>query len=120
MIPIVFDRKTYGFDYIKGYAQVANPAVTEPNKLLVTLPVYSGIVKIVNTGEYNVLETDYTTYSVVYSCRNLFMGFKYEITWILGRNKTPDCGFVNTLKRKLKKKGIDTNSFIQIDQNCDN
>jgi lipocalin len=112
------NRKTYGFDYVKGYAQAPNQ--NEPNRLLVTLPVYNGVIKVVNTGEYNVLETDYTTYSVVYSCRNLFMGFKYEITWILGRNKTLDCNIVSALKKKLKKKGIDTNSFIQVDQTCNN
>ena len=105
---------------MNGYATVANPDANEPNKLLVTLPVYTGIIKIENTGQYNVLETDYTTYAMVYSCRELFLGLKFEIGWIMARKKSLDCNFIRSLKMKWKKRGIDTNSFISTDQSCGN
>ena len=37
-------------------------------------------------GNYNVLDTDYTNYAIVHSCRNQFFGlFRSEVMWILSR-----------------------------------
>ncbi len=40
-------------------------------------------------GDYNVLDTDYVSYSVVYSCKEynlLFFSVKNEYAWILSRD----------------------------------
>ncbi|CDW76786.1 apolipoprotein d [Stylonychia lemnae] len=40
-------------------------------------------------GSYNVVDTDYTNYAIVYSCTNFFFGlFKVQYAWILGRSQT--------------------------------
>ena len=35
-------------------------------------------------GDYEILDTDYDSYAVVYSCSQ-FLFFKYELGWILTR-----------------------------------
>ncbi|CDW81114.1 apolipoprotein d [Stylonychia lemnae] len=41
------------------------------------------------TGPYNVVDTDYTSYAIVYSCTNFIFGlFKSENLWILSRQTT--------------------------------
>ncbi len=40
-------------------------------------------------GDYRIAFTDYSNYSVVYSCSN-FLFFKFELAWVLGRNPN-DC-----------------------------
>ena len=38
-------------------------------------------------GNYQLLDTDYTNYAVVYSCTNFFFGlFRNELAWVLGRD----------------------------------
>jgi apolipoprotein D and lipocalin family protein len=39
-------------------------------------------------GDYRVLDTDYKTYSIVYSCSSLFGLYHFGAGWVLGR--TPD------------------------------
>lgn len=38
-------------------------------------------------GDYRVVSTDYTTYSIVYSCQG-FLGIKVENLWLLSREQT--------------------------------
>jgi apolipoprotein D and lipocalin family protein len=40
-------------------------------------------------GDYEVLDTDYDSYSVVYSCANFYL-FHYEWSWMLGRSPSLD------------------------------
>lgn len=40
-------------------------------------------------GSYNVLSTDYTTYTVVYSCANFYL-FHFEYAWVLTRSLSYD------------------------------
>ncbi|RMZ95015.1 apolipo D-like, partial [Brachionus plicatilis] len=62
-----FNVKTKKTDGRSGYAYVPNAA--EPNKLSVVLPVEVFNVTILQgEGPYDVLETDYDTYALVYSC----------------------------------------------------
>ena len=63
------------------------------------------------TGDYRVLETDYDTYSVVYSCKPFFFFFKTEYIWILTRARTPDAATItaaeNVAKTKVPSYGFD-------------
>lgn len=81
-----------------------------------TLPIYAGIIRIENTGESDVLETDYTTYSVVYSCTELFWGLKFEMARIYSRTTTLDCRVVENLKMSMRKRGIDVDEFVKVNQ----
>ena len=112
-------RKSNKPTYLNGYANVIN--VDEPNKLLVHLPIkVGGITLFMNTGDYNVWETDYNTYTVVYSCKPWKFGFKQETAWIMSRTKSLDANLINRIKNDLKVAGVNTDEFIKVDQTCSN
>ncbi|TNV75733.1 hypothetical protein FGO68_gene6621 [Halteria grandinella] len=54
-------------------------------------------------GDYRIVSTDYTNYSIVYSCTNVLF-FKVEAVWILGRTETLDASLLATIQST-----IDTN-----------
>jgi len=103
---------------VKGYAYVPN--AQEPNKLLVRLPVtLANFTIIENTGTYNVWETDYTTYAVVYSCSQVIPSLlKLEVVWILSRTDSLNPQLVAQIKDRLKQKNINLNDFELVDQTC--
>ena len=61
-------------------------------------------------GDYRIVDTDYETYAVVYSCTP-YPFFKTETVWILTRAQTPDASVITTaeniIKAKLPKYSID-------------
>ena len=68
-------------------------------------------------GAYNVLDTDYQTYSVVYSCWNDPLKImKIESAWILARSRTLDATNLDKALSALKKLNIKTENFIDTDQ----
>ena len=54
-------------------------------------------------ANYNVLDTDYTTYSIVYSCRDAGWSQKSEDMWILSRDTTISDELLATIKTKMKE-----------------
>ncbi|XP_076061453.1 apolipoprotein D-like [Oratosquilla oratoria] len=60
-----------------GYAETSDV----PGKLLFHL---DGVPEV---GNYNVLDTDYTTFASVYSCQNM-VGFYVQEAWLLGRPRS--------------------------------
>lgn len=77
-----------------------------------------------STGVYNVWETDYITYALVYSCKETvnvgeLISFKKENAWILSRSKTLDSALVLRLKAKLEAAGVMTSKMSPLDQSCD-
>lgn len=50
---------------------------------------------------YNILMTDYTSYSLVYNCEDLADDRKEEIFWIISRNPTMDDATLATLKARI-------------------
>jgi apolipoprotein D and lipocalin family protein len=93
--------------------------LNEPNKLIVTLPIKIGGKTLFNNpAPYVVLDTDYESYSVVYSCTELFLGTKYEIYWILSRTKVLNPETVERLMTDLKNQKINTSLFSKVDQSC--
>ncbi len=111
------NKKNGKDDFLDGYANIIDLA--EPNKLLVHLPIkIAGVTVVMNSGQYNVLETDYTTYTVIYSCSELPLGFKKEIAWIMSRTKSLDETLVQRIMIEWKGKGVNVDQFIKIDQSC--
>lgn len=107
--------KTHSVD---GYAYIAD--LTHPNKLTVNLPIsLLNETLFRNNADYEVVDTDYTNYALVYSCINLpLVDYKDEFVWILGRTKSLDIKVINNLKEKLTKLGVDTKPLVVIDQSC--
>ena len=54
-------------------------------------------------GDYQVVDTDYTNYSIVRSCTNYVYGvIRDEIFWILFRSTSPDPTIVAQAKQTIK------------------
>lgn len=94
-----------------GTATILDPNV--PSKLSVE---FFGFVN----APYWVIDTDYNTYTLIYSCSTYF-GINLEYAWILSRTLTLDDSIVTTLKNKLASFKIDVTKFEISDQtNCTN
>ena len=70
---------------------------------------------------FRVVDTDYETYSVVYSCIP-YPFFKDEIMWILTRARIPDSSIITTaeniIKAKLPNYSLDNFKKIQQGGTC--
>lgn len=106
----VFTRVKNEWDYRIGQAKIADP--NEPAKLLVKFSANEP------EAPYWILDTDYDNYSLVFSCAT-FLAQKFEIVWILSREKTLNEKVVDVLKNTLESYNIDVSKFIIINQtNC--
>lgn len=101
---------------IDGYAVIDN--ANEPNKLSVYFPInLGGVISFNQASPYNVWQSDYNTYSLVYSCTPLISGIlKSETAWVLSRTPTLDANKVEELKNILKDQGVNTSPFEVVDQ----
>ena len=54
-------------------------------------------------GDYRIVDTDYETYAVGYSC-TAYPFFKDEIVWILTRARIPDASVISTAENMIKAK----------------
>merc|ERR1712215_396520 len=77
----VATREDGSLDSITGYAYIPDPNF--PGELLVKFPGSP-------VGSYWILDTDYHTYTVVYSCEDFLGVVKLEFAWILSREKHLD------------------------------
>ena len=101
---------------VEGYATVPN--INEPNKLSVVFPFQIGNLTTIRPGSpYNVWKTDYSTYSLVYSCTQILTGIlKSETAWVLSRFSTMSFDQVEELKAIFQQNGVDTSAFELVDQ----
>ncbi|CAH1110831.1 unnamed protein product [Psylliodes chrysocephalus] len=78
-------------------------------------------LKIVSPhAPYWVVDTDYTSYALVWSCQELFGVPVSSTAWILTREQNPPQSLINQAYAKLEAQGIDTNKLKKTDQtNCD-
>ena len=49
---------------------------------------FEGMPEIDDEPNYTVLDTDYDTYSIVYSCGNFYGLFTFDLLWVLARENT--------------------------------
>jgi len=107
-------RKTNGdISQTAGIANVPNPE--EPAKLEVNFP------QSPTPGPYWVLETDYTGYSVVFSCTNLGSIGRSQDAFVLSRTPSISSSLLNRILRDLTELGFNRNAFITNQQRgCDN
>merc|ERR1719348_2490702 len=105
----VATKKNGDFDVIDGSAYVPDPNF--PGELVVEFPGNPA-------GNYWILDTDYTNYSVVYSCAD-FLLVKLEFAWILSRERNLDADILEYATNVYVKNGIDTTLLEDTLQNDD-
>jgi len=67
-------------------------------------------------GDYQILDTDYETYSIIYSCSN-FLVARNELVWILSRNRFMDRDLLEVLTDKVERQlGVSRETFMYDDQ----
>ncbi|XP_052129459.1 apolipoprotein D-like [Frankliniella occidentalis] len=111
----MLDSRTSKASSIEGSAKLSSPdASPAEGKLSVTfrIPVVGN-----KTAPYWVLNTDYSNYSVVYSCSAVLGFLRAESAWILSRTRTVDDPAVHkAIEEAVVKAGISRNSFQKTDQ----
>jgi len=102
------DIGTKEYGGAKGTAVLGEPDnATKPGKLIVNF--YDPPSKMVsNTTNYNILDTDYDSYTIVYFCRQVNVTTKSEYLWILTRERIPAQALVDQATDTIRKQGIDT------------
>jgi apolipoprotein D and lipocalin family protein len=81
-----------------------NAYTTEPGKLGVSFnSVFSTGSGAGNITNYIVVDTDYKSYSLVYSCTTKYGFLRTEVAWILSRERTLDKATVDKLLVKIKE-----------------
>lgn len=88
---------------VEGNATFKDPAT--PNQLIVSFDIkFLGFSVFETMGDYNVLDTDYNNYSLVYSCSERsfwFFSLKTELAWFLTRSLNLTETTLNTARGKL-------------------
>jgi len=111
---------TKGLVKATGNATLGDPDNAEkPAKLVVNFFGARPTDKISTTTNYNVIETDYTSYSIVYFCRQVSSSEKSEFLWILTRQRVPAMTITNAAVKKIQDEGIDTTRLTkQVQTDC--
>lgn len=96
----------------------------EPNKYNIKFSVdFFALSTIQLDGKYDIWDTDYNTYALVYSCspyKVFVLNFKTEAVWILSRSKQPlPQSTINKLKAQLDAKKLNSTQLQSIDQDCE-
>ncbi|XP_069119487.1 apolipoprotein D-like [Argopecten irradians] len=86
------------------------PDKSEPAKLLVKF------AEGIPYGNYWVLDTDYTNYTLIYSCKEVLGLTHAEFCWILSRERTLAPETQQKLYQKLTGFGVKTDNFLKTEQ----
>ena len=86
-------------------------------------PHYSGRLRVVASNlpslgagpNYNVIETDYSSYAAVWSCRD-FKLFNTQTLQILTRRRRPDPHLISGLRHRLSYYGLNTDKLKKTNQ----
>jgi len=96
----------------KGNAVLADP--DDPTRSARLIVSFNG--RSSTTANYNVVDTDYDSYSVVYSCSSVLFFFKAEFLWILTRDQIPSDELITEVEAKIKAAGLDPSGLEKTDQ----
>ncbi|KAF2354569.1 Lipocalin/cytosolic fatty-acid binding domain [Trinorchestia longiramus] len=101
-----------------GVAEKVDPSSTEA-KLRVSFTSTPFAAAPSERGNYWVLETDYTSYAVVWSCRQDNDDSNRQNLWILTRDRVPTVRTLAKARKAIETRGLDYNSLTVTDQyNC--
>ena len=70
---------------LRGNKWVTSPLATVTNDKPGVLTLHMTLA----SAEFNVLDTDYSSYAIVYSCKNLYVVDPWRFAWILTRKANP-------------------------------
>jgi len=105
--------------FVEGTGSFADPANPTKGELVVS---FAGTPNVGTAGtratakaNYIVVDTDYTSYTIVYSCKNIFFARK-ESLWILTRAQKPDQSIIDTAYGKASELGLPVSSLRVTDQ----
>jgi len=103
----------------EGSAVLGEPAnPSKPGKLIVNFDSQPSFARS-STTNYNILDTDYSSYAIVYSCSEKLLVFKTELLWILTRDRNPTQSVIDKATAIIKSQGIDTRRLKKTRQtNC--
>ncbi|KAK6182879.1 hypothetical protein SNE40_010464 [Patella caerulea] len=109
----VFNRGTTNGKEVSAVGDAYLPNATLPAQLAVRFATGAPY------GPYWVLDTDYTNYSVVFSCEALTGLAHAEFAWILSRKNTISAELKQQLFQKFTDNGVDTSALKQtVQTNC--
>jgi apolipoprotein D and lipocalin family protein len=113
------DKKTGELFTLSGRATINSPA-TAMNQLTLFFPIQvAGITVFENEGAYNIWDTDYDTYTLIYSCKEIIPGIvKAESASVMSRQKTLSAETTQYLKDVLATEGLNMDTFEVIAQDC--
>jgi len=106
----VFLRKSSS---AKGTATLNDP--NDPNRPGELIVNFGGFQPESTSTNYNVVDTDYENFAVVYSCNNKLF-FKSEILWILTRKQFPSPYLIKDIKKRIRHYGLDTRRLKRTNQ----
>uniref|UniRef100_A0A3B4A9I1 Apolipoprotein D n=1 Tax=Periophthalmus magnuspinnatus TaxID=409849 RepID=A0A3B4A9I1_9GOBI len=95
-------------NWIKGTAKVEDPA----QPAILSVSFFKGLPD----SPYMVLSTDYSSYSLVYSCSDYLGLFHIDFAWILSRTRQLNSATVSQLRDTLSTMGVDVNRLLVTDQ----
>ncbi|XP_033755603.1 apolipoprotein D-like [Pecten maximus] len=108
-----------GFEPKTGKPSIAigdayqNDVQNSPSKLKIRFAAHTPY------GNYWVLKTDYTSYTLIYSCIDIVGISHLEQAWIMSRERSLPQDKIDELMAVYKSFNIDTNHFVKADQdNC--
>jgi apolipoprotein D and lipocalin family protein len=97
---------------IEGVAWVID--LNKPNQLGIQLQ------NVPFSGKYDVWDTDYTSYTLIYSCsQTVPFVLKSELIWIMSRMPTLEFATVDRLRNLLSQNGVGTvERLLVTEQSC--
>uniref|UniRef100_A0A1B6EEN0 Uncharacterized protein n=1 Tax=Clastoptera arizonana TaxID=38151 RepID=A0A1B6EEN0_9HEMI len=109
--------RTHSMDSIDGTAVLEHPFWRE-GKLLVTFTFAVLAQKVSITSPYWVLDTDYESWAIVWSCNNIGP-LSVSSGWILTRRQIPTTDSLGLINEALERARIKQNLFTKTNQeNC--
>ncbi|CAG2252903.1 APOD [Mytilus edulis] len=102
--------KTADGKMVQALGDLYMPDSTKPSSLKVKF------ASAAPYGNYVVIDTDYTNYTLIYSCTSILGISHFEFAWILGRQRTMDQALVDRLFAELKSYNVNVGHFMKEDQ----
>jgi len=106
----VYNRGYQNGTEVRAIGDAYCPASEHPANLLVRFAAGTPY------GKYNVIDTDYGTYTLIYSCESILGVAHIEFAWILARQRQISQELTDRLFNELKGYGVDTTKFHKSDQ----
>ena len=98
------DNRAWWWLFNWGWDQeVGKATLTDPSNASSSVAFFDREVSSDDRANYTILDTDYDTYSIVYSCESMWGGWaSFDYMWILARETSLDADLMANLIGKLQ------------------